>query len=100
MEYFQVLPVDLLSMFDQTANPIEASGFNLEAGHGLLHQTTAAYMNDLNVVPDLDIRTIPPVFIDTGIDQFIQPLNGKNFWKFFDPDPEKCTLCHPQMVDC
>ena len=21
-------------------------------------------------------------------DQFIQPLNGKNFWKFFDPDPE------------
>ena len=75
-------------MFDQTANPIEASGFNLEAGHGLLHQTTAAYMNDLNVVPDLDIRTILPVFIDTGIDQFIQPLNGKNFWKFFDPDPE------------
>ena len=53
MEYFQLLPVDLLSMFDQTANPIEASGFNLEAGHGLLHQTTAAYMNDLNVVPDL-----------------------------------------------
>lgn len=88
MEYFQVLPVDLLSMFDQTANPIEASGFDQEAGHGILHQTTAAYMNDLNVVPDLDIRTILPVFIDTGIDQFIQPLNGKNFWKFFDPDPE------------
>ena len=75
-------------MFDQTANPIEASGFNLEAGHGLLHQTTAAYMNDLNVVPDLDIRTILPVFIEKGIDQFIQPFNCKSFWILFDPDPE------------
>ena len=88
VEYFQVLPVAPLSTFDQTANPIEASGFDLEAAHGLLHQTTAAYMNDLNVVPDLDIRTILPVFIETGIDQFIQSFNRKNFRKFFDPDPE------------
>lgn len=88
VEYFEVLPVAPLSMFDQTANPIDTSGFNLEAAHGLLHQTTAAYMNDLNVVPDLDVRTILPVFVETGIDQFIQPFNRKNFRKFFDPDPE------------
>ena len=82
------MPVAPLSMFDQTANPIEASGFNPEAGHGLLHQAPAAYMNYLNVVPDLDIRTILPVVIETGIDQFIKPFNQKNFWIFFNPDPE------------
>jgi len=88
VKYFEVLPVAQLSTFDQTAKTIDASGFNLEAAHGLLHQTTAAYMNDLNVVPDSDIRTILPVFVETGIDQFIQPFNRKNFRKFFDPDPE------------
>jgi hypothetical protein len=89
-EYFEVSP-EAPSTFDQTINPndpIDASGFNLEAAHGLLHQTTATYMDELDVVPDLDIRTILPVFVETGIDQFIQQFNRKNFRKFFDPDPD------------
>jgi hypothetical protein len=92
MKYFEVSPEAPLSTFGQTTNlcnnPIDITGFNLEAAHGLLHQTTATYMNDLNVVPDLDIRTILPVFVETGIDQFIQPFNRKNFRKKFDPHPD------------
>lgn len=91
-KYSEVSPEAPLSTFDQTTNPgnnpIDATGFKLEAARRLLHQTTTTYMNDLNVVPDLDIRTILPVFVETGIDQFIQPFNRKNFRKRFDPDPD------------
>ena len=46
-------------------------------------------MNDLihlNVVPDLNVKTVLPVFVETGVDRFIQPFNRKNFRKRYDPD--------------
>ena len=94
-KYFEVSPEAPLSTFGQNLgnNPIDITGFNLEVAHGLLHQTTATYMYDLNVVPNLDIRTILPVFVETGIDQFIQPFNRKNFQKIFDPDPDDPIYC-------
>ncbi|EDR13057.1 uncharacterized protein LACBIDRAFT_322476 [Laccaria bicolor S238N-H82] len=86
--YITATKMAQLSTVDQTVKIIDISGFDLDAAHGLLHQAMATYMNDLNILPDKDIRTILPVFIETGIDQFLQPFNRKNFRKPFDPDPE------------
>ena len=100
--YFEVSLKGRLSTYNQTTNSntisINASGFDLEAARGLLHQTTATYTNNLihlNVAPDLNMKTILPVFVETGVDQFIQPFNRKNFRKRYDPsreDPMYLTL--------
>jgi hypothetical protein len=91
VSFFEVSPTATLPTFDGTTRPIDASGLDLETARGLLQQTTANYMNDLNVIPDLNVKTILPVFVETGIDQFLRPFNRKHFRRRYDPDPDHPT---------
>lgn len=92
--YFEVSsepPLYQAALHTSTLTPIGplASGFDVAAARELLQQTTATYMHDLHVVPDQNVKTILPTFIETGVDQFLRQFNRTTLRKNYDPDPGK-----------
>jgi hypothetical protein len=90
MHYFEVSSDAPLrqAALHTTLTPIDLSGFDLAAARELLQQTTATYTHDLHVVPDQNVKTVLPTFIETGVDQFLRQFNRTTLRKNYDPDPD------------
>jgi hypothetical protein len=91
MHYFEVsseaLPCE--AALHMTLTLTDPSGFDVATARELLQQTTATYTHDLHVVPDQDVKTVLPTFIETGVDQFLQQFNRTTLRKKYDPNPDK-----------
>jgi hypothetical protein len=77
MHYFVVssdAPLHQAALYPTLTLP-DLSGFDVAAARGLLQKTTMAYTQDLHVAPDLDVKTVLPTFIETGVDQFLRKFN-------------------------
>jgi hypothetical protein len=67
---------------------IEANNDDLDrsATLALLRQKKAAVLKGIEIVPDKEVRTVPPVFMRTGIDHFLSPFNRMALQETFMPD--------------
>jgi len=94
MSLFEVsnIPTNLTSQNQVIANNED---LDRSATLALLRQKKAIGLEGIEVVPDKEVRTVPPVFMRTGVDQFLSPFNRKALHETFTPDrtdPEYLVL--------
>ena len=97
MTLFEVsnFPTSLTSESENQATSIANNGdLDRSATLALLRQKKATGLEGIEVVPDKEVRTVPPVFMRTGVDQFLSQFNRKALHENFTPD---CT--DPQYLD-
>lgn len=90
MHYFEVssdTPI-CQAVLHSTSMLTEPSAFDAAAARELLRKTTVNYTHDLHVVPDLNVKTILPTFIETGVDKFLRQFNRTTLQKNYDPEPD------------
>ncbi|KJA12770.1 hypothetical protein HYPSUDRAFT_210138 [Hypholoma sublateritium FD-334 SS-4] len=91
--YFSVSPEDPQSALNATRKPVNLRRLDLNAARRLLQKTTAAYTNDLNIIGDLNVKTTLPVFVITGIDNFLKPFNRTSIRQKYAQDRD-----HPRYI--
>lgn len=97
--YFEVSGTPPRRRSDQNAGD-ESSDLDASAALALLRQKKAAMLEGIEVVPDEEIRTVLPVFVRTGIDQYLGLFNRKALFETFWPDrrdPEYLAITWPSV---
>lgn len=82
MVYFEVSEVPSVLVSERRLG-LDNGDLDRPATLALLRKKKATALRGIEVVPDKEVRTIPPVFVRTGIDQYLSPFNRKVLYETF-----------------
>ena len=85
MSFFEVSNL-LTSLASENQVIADNEDLDRSATLALLRQKKATGLVGIEVIPDKEIRTVPPVFMRTGVDQLLSLFNRKALHEDFTPD--------------
>lgn len=73
------------------ATTLDTSTLDSDGARALLRKTTTYFTNNLEIVPDLNAKALLPVFVETKIEYFLQPLDRDTLQRNYRISPRDST---------